>query len=288
MLSYYNLSNCPLGDNCTKGVQILRRQLQTGYARKTRHYRRRLRFGQLLAALCVVNIAWGSNGAECHLVPFLDPIRTEARPMGHLECVPIINEAVKKKAFIPGLDSDNLVLSKNSVLSVAMVPIGTNDEFRKIGSLSVVWPLVWDRIGSHNNVCPQLRQERRAPTDVFNRPYEMKSAWACVSRWPPFGAVRSNHNPRPYLLTGYDTDGLPLTKGDKGVNHSSRKNRELCNDGQGFVKGHWKLEIVLCLVGMVWGFKAFLQFGDNCPRFSSVVRYQDRNSNASCQRRRCR
>lgn len=150
-----------------------------------------LGFAFIVTFLSVYYVAWGSDWAKFNLFPFLAPMRTEARPVCRLEGVPIISEAVKQQAFLPGLDIDSLVLSKNSVLSVDMVPIGRNDEFRKNASLSVVQSLVRDRIGSDNNVGPELRQECWAFADVVNRPSEAKSTRAYVSRWPSFGAFWS-------------------------------------------------------------------------------------------------
>lgn len=153
----------------------------------------------VLAVLCVFDVAAGACGAKVDLISFLDPIRAEARPMGGVERVPIIDNTVEQEAFLPGLDTHNVGLRKNSVLFVTMVPIRTNNKFRKISIYSVVQSPIRDWIGKDHKVCPQMRQECWAVADVFNRPSETKSARACVSRWPPFRLIRSNHDPRSVL-----------------------------------------------------------------------------------------
>ena len=159
------------------------------------------------AVLCVFDIAAGAYGAKVDLISFLDPIRAEARPMGGVERVPIIGKTVEQEAFIPGLDTHNVGLRKNSVLFVTMVPIRTNNKLRKISIYSVVESPIRDWIGKYHNVCPQMRQKCWAVADVFNRPSETKSARACVSRWPPFRLIRSNHDPRSVL--GSEDPPLP-------------------------------------------------------------------------------
>ena len=159
------------------------------------------------AVLCVFDVAAGAYGAKVDLISFLDPIRAEARPMGGVERVPIIGKTVEQEAFIPGLDTHNVGLRKNSVLFVTMVPIRTNNKLRKISIYSVVQSPIRDWIGKYHKVCPQMRQKCWAVADVFNRPSETKSARACVSRWPPFRLIRSNHDPRSVL--GSEDPPLP-------------------------------------------------------------------------------
>ena len=120
-----------------------------------------------LAALCVFDVAAGAYGAKVDLISFLDPIRAEARPMGGVERVPIIDKTVEQGPNPPGLDTHNVGLRKNSVLFMTMVPIRTNNEFRKISVYSVVQSPIRDWIGKYHKVCPQMRQECWAVADVL-------------------------------------------------------------------------------------------------------------------------
>lgn len=57
--------------------------------------------------------------------------------------------------------------------------------------------------------------------------------------------------------------------------HVEQLSKELCNDGAGFITGHWGLGILLCLVGICCSCRAFLGFAqiEDRPCFSSFARY---------------
>jgi hypothetical protein len=53
----------------------------------------------------------------------------------------------------------------------------------------------------------------------------------------------SNVGLPPYLF--------PVPPSEDHIGNRSRDDRELCNDGKGFITGHWMLGLVLCILG-IW------------------------------------
>lgn len=85
----------------------------------------------VLAILCIVNVAWGANGAEMHSSCFHDPIRAESRPMGRFERVSIIDKTVEQEASFPGLNTEDVRFGELLECSVSMFAVGWDDKVCK-------------------------------------------------------------------------------------------------------------------------------------------------------------
>ncbi len=208
----------------------------------------------VLFVSCVFNGVGWAYGIEYPQAFFgVAPVREEPRSMGIVGSVGIANEAKERDALVPSHNTCDLGLVEGDFHLPLMFPVGGQDKLCKDIRLFVGGLLIRDGKFSYGPTDVYPCQKGGTSTNIRSEPFESKWEGLYVARRPTFWVVGNNHNPRSFMLKrniGLPPYLFPLSPSKHYVGDRSRDDRELCNDGKGFITGHWVLGIILCALGM--------------------------------------